>query len=321
MPRLKYSAYTRDGLAVVSGVLLLVAAKYLFHYLEVVFFSFPLSVVALLTLFLGARAGGILSIVVGAGIWFFFLEPRDIAKIPGMTDVAQLVGFFIASGIIVYLINTLEHTRSRLQSAYNEKEVLLKELYHRTKNNLQVVSSLISLQCSRRDESESIHSMCADIQGRIRAMALVHEKLYKSEDLAHVNMRDYIEDLSKSILSGYPVLKENLELVRAVEDILLPIELVVPCGLIINEFMSNSMKYAFPEGRGRINIAMHASEGTVELVYMDDGPGLPPDFDLNKAESLGLKLVNTLAVKQLNGSIDHIRNKGGKFVIKFPAPP
>ncbi len=323
-PPAKRPFFLRYGYAVAFGALLLIAAKYVFGYLEVIFFSLPLAAVAMFTLYLGAGAGAVLSIVVGIGIWYFFLGPREILQIPSPRDAAQLSGFFLASGIIVYSISLLERTRGRLQSALAEKEVLLKELYHRTKNNLQVVSSLISLQCSRGYDSESIQSMCEDIQSRLKAMALVHEKLYRSEDLAHVNMRDYVGDLSRSILHGYPLLKENLVLAYSIEDILLPIELVVPCGLIINEFMSNSMKHAFPEGKGRIDISMRAAGDAIELIYRDDGPGLPPDIDLMKTRSMGLRLVTTLAMKELKGSIDFIRDdgggkKGGEFVIRFPA--
>ncbi len=312
--------YIRYGYAVLFGALLLIAAKYLFGYLEVILFSVPLAAVAIFTLYLGAGAGSVLTVIVGIGIWFFFLGGNIL---PSLRDAAQLSGFFLASGIIVYSISLLERTRSRLQSALAEKEVLLKELYHRTKNNLQVVSSLISLQCSRGFDTGSIHSMCEDIQSRLKAMALVHEKLYRSGDLAHVNMRDYIEDLSRSIVHGYPLVRESLSLSYTIEDILLPIELVVPCGLIINELMSNSIKYAFPAGKGRINISMRAAAGEIELVYRDDGPGLPPEIDIMKTMSMGLRLVTALATKELKGTIDFIRNgeagkKGGEFVIRFP---
>ena len=320
-PSAKLHFCLRYGYAAVFGMLLLLAAKYLFGYLEVIFFSLPLAIIALFTLYLGTGAGAALSIIVGFGIWYFFLGPRDIFQALTARDAAQLLGFFLASGIIVYSINLLERTRRRLQAALAEKEVLLKELYHRTKNNLQVVSSMVSLQCSRSHDSESIQSMCGDIQRRLKAMAIVHEKLYKSEDLAHVNMRDYIEDLSKSIVNGFPVLRENLHLEYSIENILLPMELVVPCGLIINEFMSNSMKYAFPEGKGRIDISMRAVEDAIELVYRDNGPGLPPDMDLRKVKSMGLRLVRTLAMGELKGSIDFRKNGGGEFVIKFPAVP
>ena len=323
LPWGKRSFFVSYGSALLAGALLLLAAKYLFGYLEVIFFSIPLAAIALFTLYLGAGAGSVLAVIVGIGIWFFFIEPEDILEAPSLRDATQLFGFFLASGIIVYAISLLDRTKRRLQSALAEKEVLLKELYHRTKNNLQVVSSLISLQCSRSFDSGSIQSMCEDIQSRLKAMALVHEKLYRSGDLAHVNMRDYIVDLSKSIVHGYPLLRESLALQYMVEDILLPIELVVPCGLIINEFMSNSFKYAFPEGKGRINISMRSAEREIELVYRDDGPGLPAEIVLGKTRSMGLRLVTTLATKELKGTIEFVRDdgtgkKGGEFVIRFP---
>ncbi|MDA8088707.1 MAG: ATP-binding protein [Nitrospiraceae bacterium] len=320
LPQIRRSVVLRHGLAVIFGVLLLIAAKYLFGYLEVVFFSIPLAAVALLTLYLGASAGGLLSLIVGAGIWYFFQEPRESFKLlANIRDTSQLLGFFLASGFIVYLVNMLERTGGRLQSALAEKEVLLKELHHRTKNNLQVVSSLITLQCSRAYDSESIQNMCDDMQSRLKAMALVHEKLYRSTDLAHVNIREYITDLAARIMSGYPGTHE-IELTPAVDDIMFPIELVIPCGLIINELMSNSMKYAFPQDRGRIGITMRLSDGMIEFVYEDDGPGLPPELDIGKVKTMGLKLVNTMVRKDLNGSIEVIRGKGCCFKITFPYP-
>ncbi len=321
LPGAKSSFILRYAQAVALGILLLEADKYLFRYFDVVFFSIPLVVIALLTYAFGADTGLILIIIVGTGLWYFFLEPRNTFKITTMKDVKdteRLIAFFIASGMIVFLIGLLKQARNRLQTALKEKEVLLKELYHRTKNNLQVASSLVALQCSRMAGNELIQTMCADIQNRFKAMAMIHEKLYKSKDLANVNMKNYVENLSESIMSGYPVLKGRPEFVSEIHDISLPIELAVPCGLIINELMSNSLKYAFPDGRGRIDISMRAANGMIELIYNDSGPGLPQDFDIKRAKSLGLKLVNTLATRELKGSIDIVRDKGCGFVIKFP---
>ncbi len=320
--RSKSSFILRWGLAVIFGVLLLVADKYLFRYFGIVFFSIPMVAIALLTFILGTDAGVILIIIVGTGIWYFLLEPINSFKITAMKDIKdteRLVAFFIASILITFLISLFKRERNKLRSALEEKEILLKELYHRTKNNLQVASSLVSLQCSRIDENELIKSMCADIQNRFKAMALVHEQLYKSGDLVNVNMENYVEDLLKNIMSGYPVLKDNLALVSEVHDIDLPMDLAVPCGLIINELITNSLKYAFPEGKGRINITMRNADGMIELTYSDDGPGLPRDFDIKATKSLGLRLVNSLTKKELNGSIDVDKKNGAGFVIKFPA--
>ncbi|MDP1860770.1 MAG: AAA family ATPase [Gemmatimonadaceae bacterium] len=204
-----------------------------------------------------------------------------------------------------------------LRASLAEKEILLKELAHRTKNNMQVIGGLISLQGSASADKKLLDAL-ADTQDRIRAMALVHENLYRSGNFSSVNMRDYVEDLIKAIFRAQrgadgPV-QRNLD----VEDLLVSIDAAVPCGLIINELVSNTLKHAFPDRKpGAIYLSLRRRCETTELRYRDDGPGLPRDLDLAQVRSLGLKLVYNLAVRQLRGTMEIRRDPATEFVFAF----
>ncbi len=204
----------------------------------------------------------------------------------------------------------------KLINSLKEKEILLKEVHHRVKNNMQVISSLFSLQAKYLKDKEAVQFL-KECQNRIKSMALVHENLYRSKDLVNVNFSDYIKKLANLLYDSYkPNTKVDLKL--DVEDIFLDIETAIPCGLIINELVSNAFKHAFPEGKqGEIRVSMHLiSENEVELIIQDTGIGLPKDFSIEKVNSLGLKLVKLLT-EQLDGSLEIIKNQGTKFKIKF----
>ncbi|MDD5305399.1 MAG: histidine kinase dimerization/phosphoacceptor domain -containing protein, partial [Elusimicrobia bacterium] len=204
-----------------------------------------------------------------------------------------------------------------LRASLAEKEILLKELAHRTKNNMQVIGGLISLQGSASADKKLLDAL-ADTQDRIRAMALVHETLYRSGNFSSLNMKDYVEDLIKTIFraqrgAGGPI-RRNLD----VEDILVSIDAALPCGLIINELVSNSLKHAFPDRKaGAIYLSLRRRGQTTELRYRDDGPGLPPGLDLARIKSLGLKLVYNLAVRQLRGTMEIRHDPVTEFVFAF----
>ncbi|MDA8085758.1 MAG: ATP-binding protein, partial [Nitrospiraceae bacterium] len=205
-----------------------------------------------------------------------------------------------------------------MEKSLREKETLLRELYHRTKNNMQVITSLISLQSASIADS-SVLQMFDDTKSRIQAMALVHEKLYQSKDLSSVGMKDYIRDLADALLMSFSKRAGNVELDLDVQDIPLPIDIIIPCGLIVNELVSNSLKYAFPEGRpGKITISFHKSGGRMEFAYNDNGIGLS-NLDLDSVKTLGLKLVKNLATKQLGGELELMPGPGSGFRITFKA--
>ncbi len=204
-----------------------------------------------------------------------------------------------------------------LERSLREKETLLRELYHRTKNNMQVITSLISLQSASLSDSR-ILQMFDDTKNRIRAMALVHEKLYQSKDLSNVNMNDYIRDLANVLLEGSGGEAGNVALRLEADSVQLPIDAIMPCGLIINELVTNSLKYAFTGGRkGEIRISFRRTgPGLMELIYSDDGPGLP-FAGLKDVKTLGLKLVHNLATKQLGGNIPLAPGGPAEFRITF----
>lgn len=194
------------------------------------------------------------------------------------------------------------------------KEVLLREIHHRVKNNMQIVSSLLSLQ-SRYMENESYKQMFKESQNRIKSMALIHEKLYKSKTLETVNFREYITDLVQGLVQSYK--GHNITVTIEVDDILLDVNTAVPCGLIINELVSNALKHAFPGREGEIKVGLHASNGTIELVVADNGVGIPEGVDMKATETLGLRLVTILAEDQLNGKIKLTQDGGTEFCITF----
>jgi PAS domain S-box-containing protein len=216
-------------------------------------------------------------------------------------------------------ISAHKQAEEKIQASLREKETLLRELSHRTKNNLNVISSLISLQIGSLQDPR-LADLFRDMQSRILTMSLIHEKLYQSSELSSINIRAYITDLTDAILSGYRVEREKMTVRLEIENILFSIDDVIPCGLIINELMSNSLKYAFPEGRsGEIWITLQQlADEEILLNYRDSGVGFAGGFDWSKTKSLGLKLVQRLVTQQLRGKIEFHAESGPGFLIRFP---
>ncbi|HSB52491.1 MAG TPA: histidine kinase dimerization/phosphoacceptor domain -containing protein, partial [Dissulfurispiraceae bacterium] len=205
----------------------------------------------------------------------------------------------------------------RIKASLREKEVLLKEIHHRVKNNLQVISSMLNLQSRHIRDGEALE-MFKESQNRIKSMALIHEKLYTSTDLTMVDFPEYISTLATYLFHSYRVTSGIISLKTDVDNVSLNIDTAIPCGLIVNELISNSLKHAFPPGgKGEIWISLHPDEGgAFTLVIGDDGIGFPEGLDFRNTESLGLQLVNTL-VEQLDGSIDLDRSHGTEFRISW----
>lgn len=204
----------------------------------------------------------------------------------------------------------------QLQSSLHEKEILLKEVHHRVKNNMQIISSLMKLQADTI-EDEQILDAFNQIQNRVRSMALVHEKLYQTEDFSEIDFKDYLTTLTKHLLQSYRTDHSRISLVNRIDQVHITIDQAIPCGLILNELISNSLKYAFPNNRsGHIIIELKEKQDQKVLVVSDDGIGLPADIKLPETESLGLKLVYIL-LDQLKATYEINREKGTKFLIKF----
>jgi len=214
-------------------------------------------------------------------------------------------------------ITSRKQAEEKIKASLREKEVLLREIHHRVKNNMQVISSLLNLQSIHIKDKEALE-MFKESQDRIRSMALIHEKLYRSKDLASIDIAGYIRDLTTSLIHSYGASAAAIKVNIDVRDIFLDITASIPCGLIINELVSNSLKHAFPDGReGDLKIAMHRTNGDkIELIVSDNGIGFPEDMDFRKTESLGMQVAITL-VEQLDGTIELDRSKGTAFKIGF----
>ncbi len=205
----------------------------------------------------------------------------------------------------------------QIQTSLREKEALLREIHHRVKNNLQITSSLLRLQASNITD-EGARSIFDETQMRIRSMALVHEKLYQAKNLTRINFADYVRTLGELLFKSFAATSDSVSLDVAGDDFFLDIDTAVPCGLIVNEVLSNALKHAFPGGRGAISVRLALAEGRCVMTIRDDGVGLPPQFDLRSIDTLGLQLVRGL-VQQIDGCLEVRSIIGTEFRIEFPS--
>ena len=206
----------------------------------------------------------------------------------------------------------------QIKAALKEKEVLLREIHHRVKNNLQVVSSLLDMQARGASNKDTI-DMLTESKNRINAMALIHAQLYEGSDLSEINMKGFVNRLLVQLLQSYPSPDTKITPIVSVADYPFPISLAVPVGLILNELLSNALKHAFVGRKeGTIEVSLTASEeGKINLIVSDDGVGLPPGFDINATGTLGLRLVKILTEDQLRGSLEVISKEGAIFNMEF----
>jgi PAS domain S-box-containing protein len=238
--------------------------------------------------------------------WFQTLK-KPIFSTDG--QVCQVLG--VATNITQRKIAEIQ-----IQESLREKEVLLQEIHHRVKNNLQVISSLLDLQ-SQHIEEQATLELFRQSCNRIRAMALVHETLYKFKDFAKINFAEYIENLTSYLFTAYGVNVENINLELRIDEVTLKLDTAIPCGLIINELVSNALKHAFPNKEGTIYIALHFDEDKHStLTIKDNGIGLPQNWEVTAVNSLGLKLVKILA-KQLEGTLQVNSSFGTEFSLRF----
>jgi two-component sensor histidine kinase/HAMP domain-containing protein len=221
------------------------------------------------------------------------------------------------NGQLMQEIDDRKWAEKQIKASLQEKEVLLKEIHHRVKNNMQVISSLLNLQANLLQDNR-VRDLFKESQSRIKTMALIHEKLYQSEDLTNIDFKEYTQTLVHDLYRSYVSSPDKIRFVIEVGKVEFDIDTAIPCGLIMNELVSNALKYAFPEGIGIITIALDAkSEGMYELVISDNGVGLSEEFDLDTMNSLGLHLVKGLAEEQLEGELEIHRNQGTTFRIRF----
>ncbi|MBN2245311.1 MAG: GAF domain-containing protein [Candidatus Aminicenantes bacterium] len=212
---------------------------------------------------------------------------------------------------------TLLKREKQIKASLEEKEVLLKEIHHRVKNNMQIISSLLRLQ-TEKIKDKTMQNMFIESQNRIQSMALIHETLYKSKDLARIDFHDYLKRLTSSLSVLFQKNPEDIQINYNIKNVHLDINQAIPCGLLINELITNSLKHAFPDG-GSGTVDVHMSKkpgGRFSLMIQDSGIGLPDGIDLNHNETLGMQLISGL-ISQLNGKIQLHREKGTKYTIEF----
>ena len=215
-------------------------------------------------------------------------------------------------------ITQRKQAEEQIKAALKEKEVLLREIHHRVKNNMQIVSSLLRLQSRYTKDKQSLDIFKAS-RSRIESMAFIHEKLYQSKDLTKIDFNDYVNTLVTNLFTTYGVSTARIKLNIDIKHVSLPLDKAIPCGLIINELVSNSLKYAFPANKqGEIRITLYpTNENQLELIVSDNGISIPENIDFRNTDSLGLHLVTILAEDQLQGEINLNRTEGTEFKIKF----
>jgi PAS domain S-box-containing protein len=206
-----------------------------------------------------------------------------------------------------------------IKTSLREKEVMLQEIHHRVKNNMQIISSLLGLQTKSVSDERDIE-LFNDTVYRVRSMALVHEKLYQSEDLASIDFIEYIRSLANELFASYQKNTNQVELSIVGEGVRLDVNSAIPSALIINELISNALKYAFPDDRkGTIEVSVRIDDAmNCSISVADDGVGIQDDIDIENSETLGLQLVKVL-IRQLNGTVQLEREKGTRFLLNFPA--
>jgi PAS domain S-box-containing protein len=249
------------------------------------------------------------------------LVRKNGEKFPALLNMYPLrdeAGKVKAAVSVCIDITILKRAEAQIRASLLEKENLLREIHHRVKNNMQVVSALLVLQ-SKKTKDRKILEMFRDSEHRIKTMALIHEKLYQSRSFGNIDLAEYLTRLVQYLFRSYEERSAGVTLRMDVKDISLDIDTALPCSLIINELVSNSLKYAFPDGKGgKICIRVKKDEAGFLMEIGDDGVGLPPGLDLEKTETLGLRLVHGLAVNQLGGSLETGKGKGTSFIIRFP---
>ena len=232
-----------------------------------------------------------------------------------MSDIYPIPGW--SSWVVGIDISERKKTEEKLTASLLEKEVLLKEIHHRVKNNLQVINSLLNLQSRRINDEQSI-DIFNECKNRITSISLVHEKLYESKNLTNINFGEYVRTLTQRLIKSYSPMQSGIRVKLKVENIPLQVNKAIPCALILNELLMNALRFGFPRGRkGEITVEFKSSgREKMRLVVSDNGVGLPEDFDIEIPGTLGMQIINAL-VRQLHGSIEIDRTRGTTFAVVF----
>lgn len=220
-----------------------------------------------------------------------------------------------ANRALEHEITERKKAEKQMKKSLQEKVVLLREIHHRVKNNMQVISSLLNLQSAHIKDEDDL-KIFKDGQSRVKSMAMIHEKLYQSDDFSKIDFRDYIQSLVSEIFATH-IVGSDIKISVDSKDIFFDVDTAIPLGLIMNELLTNSVKHAFPDDKdGEIYVYLKKEDERYLLIVSDNGIGFPKDIDFRKTETLGLQLVNRL-VEQLDGTIELDRGHGTEFKIHF----
>lgn len=243
---------------------------------------------------------------------------RDGTEFPAEASISKVTGNRVSLlTAFVRDVSDRVDTENQLRQVVEEKEVLLGEIHHRVRNNLQVISSLLNLQ-ARATDDEFLRNAFEESQSRVQAMALIHQQLYEAGSFASIDLADYVRRLTSHLLRAFGQSTDHVHVDLDIKDVSLAVNRAAPCGLIINELVTNSLKYAFSDQRsGRIYVSAEEQPNhSILLTIGDDGPGLPPDVGFWNTKTLGLRLVRTL-VRQLDGELELSEPPGAEFRIRF----
>jgi two-component sensor histidine kinase len=252
---------------------------------------------------------------INLGVDGYLMKPVEAKKLLSLID--EFAGITMMKWELESKERMRREAEEYLKKSLAEKDVLLREVHHRVKNYMQIISSILRMQ-GRTIEDPRLKDILQESQNRIHSMALIHENLYSNESLANIRFANYVQSLSGNIARTYADKQSIVRFDYNIEDAYLPIDIAIPCGLIINELISNSFKYAFKD-RTQGTIGIHfknLGEEKYQLSVFDDGVGIPHDLDITKTRSLGMKIIHKL-VKQLDGTLDTDFTNGTKFIITF----
>ena len=225
---------------------------------------------------------------------------------------------FIGSFALITEVTPLKIIEQQLRQSIEEKEVLFQEQAHRTKNNMQVINSLLALQSSGISDPK-VQEIFKETQNRIMSMAKAHQMLYQAKDLTRIDFKSYLHELGTSLIRSYKFEADRIELDFQAEPVAVSLEIAITCGLVVNELITNSLKYAFPEKRnGTIRIRMSTEKNQfIHLCIGDDGVGFADDFDFKRVTSLGARLITNLVQRQLKGTLEVDIHENPEFRIRF----